>query len=66
MVVKYDNVTVKLIGEDGNAFAIIGNVSRAIQREAGSEAAAAFRKEATDCDSYDALLAHVQNTVHVS
>jgi hypothetical protein len=29
---KFDNVTVKLIGEDGNAMAIIGRVSKAMKR----------------------------------
>jgi len=30
--VKYPNITVKLIGEDGNAFAIMGKISKALRR----------------------------------
>jgi len=32
MEVKYPNVNVKLVGEDGNAFFIIARVRRALQR----------------------------------
>lgn len=53
---KYPNITVKLAGEDGNAFAILGRVAKAMQR-AGipTEEISAFRKEATSGD-YDHLL----------
>jgi len=30
--VKYPDVTVKLVGEDGNAFAILGRVTKAMRR----------------------------------
>jgi hypothetical protein len=48
--------TVKLVGEDGNAFAIIGACQRALRR-AGCSAAHidAFRKEAMSGD-YDNVL----------
>jgi hypothetical protein len=54
-VAKY-NITVKLTGEDGNAFAILGRVRRAL-RNAGvpKEEQDKFIKEATSGD-YDHLL----------
>lgn len=53
---KFPDVSVALVGEDGNAFAIIGRVSRAL-RGAGADrdAIAEFRREAMSGD-YDHLL----------
>lgn len=53
---KYPHVVVQLTGEDGNAFNILGRVTRAM-RAAGlsSEEREAFRQEATSGD-YDNLL----------
>jgi hypothetical protein len=34
---KYPNITVKLVGNDGNAFAILGRVSGALRRAGVSE-----------------------------
>ena len=61
---KYPNVEVKLVGEDGNAFAILGRVSRAM-RLAGVPAGerAAFVNEAKAGD-YDHLLATVMRWVN--
>lgn len=58
---KYPNVTVRLVGEDGNAFAIIGRARLAMQRAGlpGSEVAA-FSTEATSGD-YGHLLMTVMN-----
>ncbi len=63
--VKYPNVTVNLVGEDGNAFAILGKVGRALRR-AGIDADEldAFRKEAKAGD-YDHLLQTVMRWVNV-
>jgi len=47
--------TVKLIGEDGNAFIILGKVSDALEAAGMKEEAEAFMKEATKGD-YDHLL----------
>ena len=75
--VKYPNVTVQLSGENGNAFAIIGAVSKALKRayrgddpqfetnQEAHEAAAAYRAEAMASESYDALLQHAMKTVNV-
>lgn len=54
---KYPDVTVRLVGEDGNAFAILGRVVRAMRKaEIGSAEIKAFQDEATSGD-YDNLLA---------
>jgi len=62
---KYPQVKVKLIGEDGNAFAIIGAVKTALCREVGHEAGAEYVTAAFASDSYDALLRLTMDTVAV-
>jgi len=56
MSTKYPNISVRLVGEDGNAFSIIGRTTRAL-RMGGvpNEEIDAFRAEATSGD-YDNLL----------
>lgn len=56
MSVKYPDIEVQLSGTDGNAFAIIGSVSRAMRR-AGVDAAeiGAYTDESMSSD-YDSLL----------
>lgn len=61
----YPDVRVALVGEDGNAFSIIGRVARAIRQAHGREAADAFTADATSAASYDELLYLVMNTVTV-
>ena len=65
MEVKYPNITVKLVGEDGNAFNILGIVNRAL-KEAGVswEEQAEFMAEATAGD-YDDLLQTCMQWVEV-
>lgn len=48
-------VRVKLVGEDGNAYSILGRVSKALKRSGQPEAAAEYLKRATSGD-YDHLL----------
>lgn len=56
MEIKYPNITVKLVGEDGNAFAILGRVIREMKRAGVPKLEQdAFRDEATSGD-YDHLL----------
>jgi hypothetical protein len=43
-------------GEDGNAFAIIGRVSKALKRAGLEKEAEEFKQKAMACPSYDALL----------
>lgn len=53
--IPFTDAVVQLTGEDGNAFAILGRVKRAIMRSNHPELAEAFIKEATASD-YDHLL----------
>ena len=64
--VTYPDVTVKLSGTDGNAFAIIGRVSKAIRMEVGAEEAKKFTSEVTNSGSYDELLQFCMQTVNVT
>lgn len=50
----------KLIGSDGNVFAVIGNVSRALKEAGLLEQAAEFRDKAFHARSYDEVLALAQ------
>jgi hypothetical protein len=49
------NLTVKLVGEDGNAFAILGKVKKALQKGGFNDLASQYMKEAMSGD-YDNLL----------
>ncbi len=53
----------RLVGTDGNAFAIIGNVSRALKAAGQPEKAREWQQRATSCGSYDELLALVYTYV---
>ena len=54
--VKYPEIEVQLVGEDGNAFAIMGSVTEALRRADVPQAEIdAFIAEATSGD-YDRLL----------
>jgi len=54
--IKYPDVKVKLVGEDGNAFAILGRCSKAARRAGLSgDEIKEFTNEATSGD-YDNLL----------
>lgn len=64
-MVKHGHVTVELIGQDGNAFNLIGLTARALRREVSPDAADAFTSEAMESESYEDLLAFIQATVHV-
>jgi hypothetical protein len=61
----YPEIEVRLSGADGNAFAVLGAVSKALRRQASPEAAEAFLAEATAGD-YDALLATAFRYVEVA
>jgi hypothetical protein len=58
------NITVKLTGNDGNAFAILGSVSNALKKNGYPEMAKEFMKEATTSD-YDHLIETVIDYVEV-
>lgn len=55
METKYPQLEVQLSGEDGNAFAIIGRVSKAI-RTVSREDANEFSQKCFSADSYDKVL----------
>lgn len=63
--VTYPDLTVKLVGEDGNAFNLIGLVSRAIRKAHGEQAGKDFCQRAMEMPSYEALLVFLQETVNV-
>ena len=56
MASKTEKPECQLTGEDGNAFAIIGRVSRALKQAGQPERAKEWTSKAMDCDSFDALL----------
>ena len=60
----YPDVVVQLTGTDGNAFAVIGAVEKALRAAVGGGAADDFRDEATKGD-YDELLRTVMRWVEV-
>ena len=63
---KFPNVHVKLVGEDGNAYAIMGSVSKAMKKAGVSkEDIDAYFKDAMSGD-YDHLLQVTLKTVNCS
>jgi hypothetical protein len=61
---KFPDVTVRLTGEDGNAFFILGKVQQALRRAGHGDAAQEFYTEATSGD-YDHLLQTAMRYVDV-
>lgn len=56
MGIKYPDIRVQLTGNDGNAFAIVGAVSRALRRSGVStEEIAQYREESMSGDYYNLL-----------
>ena len=63
--VKYPEIEVDLVGQDGNAFVVLGTVSRAMRRAGvSSEEINSFYDEATSGD-YDHLLSTCMEWVTV-
>lgn len=66
MAVKYPHIKVKLIGQDGNAFAILGAVRKALrENNVPKEEIDEFLAEAMG-GNYDELLSLVVKTVKIS
>lgn len=64
--IKYPDIKVRLIGEDGNGFVIVGRVMRALRRAGLSdEVIEEYREDATSGD-YDHLLQTTMRWVEVS
>jgi len=59
------NVTVKLVGEDGNVFNIIGKVIRELNLAGFTDEAKQFQEEVFKCGSYDEVLQLVCKYVEV-
>jgi len=55
----------KLIGEDGNVFAIMGQVGRALRASGQSNKVNEFMEKVTSCRSYDEALRVVMEYVEV-
>jgi hypothetical protein len=63
MAVKFPEVSVKLVGEDGNAFAILGRVKKALRRaKVDKDQIEAYFKDAMSGD-YNHLLRVTMETV---
>ena len=66
MTVKFPNVIVCLVGEDGNAFSVIGRTAKAMRRGGCSaDDIAEFETKAMSGD-YDKLLQAVMETVETT
>ena len=52
---KYPDISVKLIGEDSNAYFILGRVTNSLKKAGHKDAAKSYMEEATSAD-YDHLL----------
>lgn len=59
-------VQVQLSGQDGNAFAVIGAVTKALKRAGLDSTAKAFQDQAFKQKSYEDLLALCMEVVEVS
>jgi hypothetical protein len=55
----------KLIGTDGNVFAIIGKVYKTLRENGMIKDAIIFRKASTECSSYDEVLQLLYDYVKV-
>jgi len=58
------NIKVKLVGTDGNAFALLGKVTEALRKGKRADLIPEFRKEATSGD-YNHLIATCCDYVEV-
>lgn len=64
--VKYPEIEVELVGHDGNAFAIIGKVRRALVENGVSKEEIDQYLEESQSGNYDNLLCVAANWVNVS
>lgn len=62
---EYVKPECKLVGTDGNVFAIIGKVSKALKLAGMTERAKEWVGHATSCHSYDEVLAAMGDYVEV-
>ncbi len=57
---KHPDVTVRLAGEEGNAFSILGRVSEALKRAGYKESAQKYIEDATSGDYNNLLRASME------
>jgi hypothetical protein len=62
---RFPNIRVKLINRDGNAFSIIGRVTKTMRRSGVSEEEIGLFREEAMSGSYDTLLKTVMKWVDV-
>lgn len=63
---KQTGIEVQLTGQDGNIFAIMGRVKRAMRREGFEEESKEMAKEVMSCHSYSDALEIIADYVEVS
>jgi hypothetical protein len=63
---KYNNITVQLTGQDGNAFAIMAKVSGALRKESVPESEVEQYLSESMSGDYDALLRTAMSWVNVT
>jgi hypothetical protein len=66
MNIRYPNIKVDLVGQDGNAFAIMGRIARELRRAGVSEEEVALYLKESRSGDYDHLLQTAMNWVEVS
>lgn len=63
---KYPNITVKLVGEDGNIFNLMGKVQKALKKAGVSkEEQSQFLEEVSQSNSYDQALQVIMEWMEV-
>lgn len=65
MPVRFPDVTVTLVGTDGNVFSVINLVWRAIRNSGRYTEAQEFKRECFASKNYDAVLQLAMSTVNV-
>ena len=65
MATESKKPTCKLIGENGNVFALAGIVSKCLKRAGMSDKAKEFQEKVFDCGSYDEALQLMMQYVEV-
>lgn len=64
---KFPDITVKLVGEDGNVFNVIGRTVAVLCEKGQRESAEEFQQRAFhECSGYDQVLGLVMEYVEVS
>ena len=65
MVIKHPEITVQLVGQDGNVFNLMGIVANALRKNGFGEEVQEFITEVTSSQSYHEVLAIMMRWVDV-